>query len=107
MPVAHGVALLVVVWPIPQNFDASTNTELTPDRFVVQQNARAFGSSLDFVPSGSGAMVDLVEVARALFPEHGLAGLFQDHVHGTVFANDAYARAIADKIEPWLVEKLR
>jgi lysophospholipase L1-like esterase len=103
---AHGVSLLVVVWPIPANFDPSTSTNLTPDRFLVQENARAFGRSLEFVPSGSGALVDLVEVARALFPEQGIAGLFQDHVHGTVLANDAYARAIAEKIEPWLAARL-
>ncbi len=104
---ARGVALLVVVWPIAENFVEKPGTDPPANRFAVQENARAFGRSLDFVPPGSGAVVDLVEVARALFPVHGLSGLFQDLVHGTVFANDAYARAIADKLDPWLAEKRR
>ncbi len=100
------VALLVVVWPIPQNFAADPRGS-PENRFEVQRIAREFGESLELVPGGPRAEVDLIGVARGLLAEHGLAGLFLDHVHGTALANEAFARAIAEKLDPWLAERLR
>jgi lysophospholipase L1-like esterase len=95
-----GADLLLVVWPVRYNLDPTVPPTW---RSLYQKATAGFAEhELDTPPRGAGNAVDLVPVLRELAPEHGIPDLFQDHVHATAIANDAYARAIAERIALWI-----
>lgn len=95
-----GCDLLLIVWPVRYNLDPATPPGW---RSRYQRATAGFAARrLDPPPPGAGGVVDLVPVLRELAREHDIADLFQDHVHATALANDAYAHAIADRIALWI-----
>jgi lysophospholipase L1-like esterase len=96
---ARGIGVLALVWPMREN----VAPHVSPDaRTPMQAQAYAFGMQ-DKLQIGSvrnPSSIDLVPIAQALTQKHKPSDVFLDVGHGTGLANQVFAAAIVDRIEP-------
>ena len=96
----HDTALLLLIWPGRFNVESEQPPQT---RTPLQQELFRFGSDeMEFGPSRSSGVVDLVSVVQQMAETHETAEIFLDHVHATSLTNQEIANAIVDKIKPWI-----
>ena len=93
----RGIEMLLISWPA--RFNVLRSYEPT-DRTPYQIATAEFGSELRL------GFVDGVEIAQRLREQHKPREIFLDHVHGTALTNDHVARALAEKLGPWIRQRI-
>jgi lysophospholipase L1-like esterase len=101
---ARGVDLLVLIPALRVNVDG---TKPSTHRQPNQRELERFGAGIRFGPGGDRGLVDTVPLVQALRETHPPSDLFLDHVHPTRLTNQTVAKAIADKVAPWLLSRIR
>ena len=99
---SHGIDLLLLVGALRINVDGSKEPGY---RRPLQREEISFGKHIAFGPGPEEGYVDGVRVLQDLARDHTLDEIFFDHCHTTALANRAMARALADKIAPWLLAR--
>lgn len=96
----QGIPMLILVWPMRFNSDATATTET---RTEYQVAMGTFGQDLVIQkdPSIPG-LLDLIPLGRELVARHGMNGIYYDQGHVTPPAHEAIGTAIADHLALWL-----
>lgn len=101
---ARGVELFLIV---P---GGRANAERPDTRHVRAAYQRALGrfaerDELRYLPGGEEARIDGVAIVLELAREHAPDELFSDPVHPTALTNAAMARALVERLAPWVRER--
>lgn len=102
----RGAGLLVLVGPGRANVEpapgGSGRTALQAEKLAFARGRRIGPDGGRPEPGEEPAAVDGVAVAQALAAEHGPDELFFDGVHPTAVLHRALARALAERLGPWI-----
>jgi hypothetical protein len=98
----HGVDLLLLVGAGRVNLDPDKNPE---ERVPFQLEQYYFGDKIKFGPDSGPGFVDTVPIVRALAETRPVPEIFHDADHPTAATNRKIARALADKLDPWLAAR--
>jgi len=100
----HDADLMLLAWPLRWNVEQVDGAD---KRSALQFEHYEFGRRAASVASAEfPAVVDLVPVAQGLAEEHAVSNVFIDVGHATGLANQAFADAIVQHLEPWLSRRV-
>jgi lysophospholipase L1-like esterase len=101
---AQNAGLLLMTQAYAGEFD---HGEAAAPRNAYQSEIARFGGSRFLGPRSEPAWIDATSVLRRLRAERPGESLFFDHVHPTRIGHEALAEAVAERLEPWIENRMQ
>jgi len=101
---ARNADLLLMTQALAGEFDGS---EAAASHNHYQSEMARFGGAFFLGPGREPAWIDATSVLRILAAERPGESLFFDHVHPTRIGYEALAEAVAERLEPWIENRMR
>lgn len=100
----HGVDWLLLVGAGSFNIDPKVDRT---QRTAYQVAAYRYGRSIQFGPDGDAGFIDAVAIVQAMAATTPASGIFHDHIHPTALTNRQIAKALVEKLHPWLDARMK